>query len=195
MSGKIIGVVSIKGGVGKTTAVANLATALAELGKKVLAVDANFTAPNLGIHVGIVKQEHTIHDALKGRVDISKAISKTNAGFDLIPASLLAPDVDVFRLKRKLQPLKEVYDVILIDSSPNLNDEILATMIASDELLVVSSPDYPTLSCTMHAVKVAKEKKVPITGLILNRARDKKYELSIDEIEEATGIPVIFLLP
>ena len=197
MSGKIIGVVSIKGGVGKTTVVANLATALAkEFGKKVLAVDANFTAPNLGIHVGVVNRENTLHDALKGKVDITKAIYGIDAGFDLVPASLLGGlNVDVFRLKRKLQPLKEKYDIILIDSSPNLNDEILATMIASDELLVVSSPDYPTLSCTMRAIKVAKNKRVPIAGLVLNRIRDKKFELSLQEIEEATEVPVIGWLP
>jgi MinD-like ATPase involved in chromosome partitioning or flagellar assembly len=46
--GKIIGIISIKGGVGKTTAVSNLGAVLAnEFGKKVLLVDANFTAPNL----------------------------------------------------------------------------------------------------------------------------------------------------
>ncbi|MBW3022494.1 AAA family ATPase [Candidatus Woesearchaeota archaeon] len=196
MKGKTIGIVSIKGGVGKTTVVANLATAFAnEFGKKVLAVDANFTAPNLGIHLGVVNQEHTLHEVLKGKVDVSKAIYPVNLGFDLMPASLLAPAVDPFRLKRKLQPLKSEYDVIIIDSSPNLNDEILATMIASDELLVVTSPDYPTLSCTMHAIKVAKKKNVPISGLILNRARDRKYELSLQEVEEATEVPVIGWLP
>src|SRR3990172_4197688 len=101
MKGKTIGVISIKGGVGKTTVVANLATALArDFGKKVLAIDANFTAPNLGIHVGVVSNEHTLHDVLKGKVDISKAIMSLEHGFDFIPSSLLAPNVDVFRLKR-----------------------------------------------------------------------------------------------
>ncbi|MEM4337073.1 MAG: AAA family ATPase [Candidatus Woesearchaeota archaeon] len=195
--GKIIGVISIKGGVGKTTVVANLATALSsEFGRKILAVDANFTAPNLGIHLGIVNKEVTLHDVLKGKVDISNAIYSVDSCFDLIPASLVGGlSVDVFRLRRKLQSLKEKYDLILVDSSPNLNDEIIATMVASDELLVVSSPDYPTLSCTMHAVKVAKDKKVPITGLIVNRVRNKKYELTIEEIEDATGVPVIGWLP
>ena len=53
--GTTIGVISIKGGVGKTTAVSNLGTVMANtFGKKVLLVDANFSAPNLGLHLGVV---------------------------------------------------------------------------------------------------------------------------------------------
>ena len=85
--------------------------------------------------------------------------------------------------------------MILIDSSPNLNEEMLATMIASDELLVVTSLDYPTLSTTMRAVRLAKQRKTPITGLILNRVRNKKFELSIEDIEEAAQVPVLSVLP
>ena len=91
--------------------------------------------------------------------------------------------------------MKNYYDVILIDSSPNLNDEMLSTMIASDELLVVTSPDYPTLSATLRAVQIAKRKKTPITGLVLNKIRNKSFELSLEEIEEAAGVPVLSVLP
>jgi septum site-determining protein MinD len=68
-------------------------------------------------------------------------------------------------------------------------------MIASDEMLVVSSPDYPTLSCTMHAVKVAKRKRTPIKGIILNKSRRKKFELDVAQIEESTGVPVVGVVP
>jgi len=63
--GKIIGVISLKGGVGKTTTVANLGASLAkDFNKKVLVVDANFSAPNLGLHLGLVDPKTTIHDVL-----------------------------------------------------------------------------------------------------------------------------------
>ena len=195
MSGKIIGVISIKGGVGKTTVVSNLAAALAGQGKKVLAIDANFSAPNLGLHVGIVNKENTIHEVIAGKIDASEAVYQSDAGFDIMPARLLPIRIDPLRLKRKISPLKNMYDFILIDSSPNLNEEMAATMAAADELIVVSSPDYPTLSCTMRAVKVAKEKKVPIAGLVLNRVRNKKYELTLADVEDAAQTPVIGLMP
>ena len=68
-------------------------------------------------------------------------------------------------------------------------------MIASDELLVVTSPDYPTLSSTTIAVKQAKKKGTPIVGLVMNRVRNKKYELNINDIEDATGVPVLSIFP
>ncbi|MBW3018350.1 AAA family ATPase [Candidatus Woesearchaeota archaeon] len=194
--GKIIGVISIKGGVGKTTTVSNLGAVFHKVfGKKTLIVDANFTAPNLALHLGLVDPETTIHDVMQNKADISEAIYEHEFGFHIIPASLLNVKVNPFKLKEKIQKMRSTYDVILIDSSPNLTGEILATMLASDELLVVTAPDYPTLSCTMNAIKVAKSKKAPITGLILNRTRGKHYELSIHDIEDATGVPVLAVLP
>jgi len=82
-----------------------------------------------------------------------------------------------------------------LDSSPALNEEILSTMVASDKLLVVTSPDYPTLSTTLHAVKMAKKENTPITGLVLNKVRKKKFELSLNDIEEASDTPILAILP
>src|SRR3989338_5209371 len=163
--GDIIGIISIKGGVGKTTTVVNLGTVLAqEFGKRVLIVDANFSAPNLGLHLGIAEPEKSLHDALVDKIPIEEAIQEHKLGFHVIAGALTKKPVRIFKLKQKLYPLKEHYDTILLDSSPNLNEEMLATMIASDKLFVVTSPDNPTLSCTMHAIKTAKERNTPIEG-------------------------------
>ena len=194
--GNIIGIISLKGGVGKTSSVANLGAALAsEFGKKVLAIDANFTAPNLGLHLGLSNPEVTIHDVLLNNANAEDAIHRHESGFHVIPGAYLSRKVNPFRLKQKIAHLKGYYDIILIDSSPNLNDEMLSTMIASDKLLVVTSPDYPTLSTTLRAVRLAKQKKTPISGLILNRVLGKKFELSVHDIEEAAGVPVVSVIP
>lgn len=193
--GKIIGIISIKGGVGKTTTVSNLGAVLAnQFGKKVLLVDANFSAPNLGLHLGIVKPQVTLHDVLSGKVNTVDAIYNHEYGFHIIPASLSPKRVDPLKLKEKIKALRSYYDIILIDSSPNLNEEMLATIAASDELLVVTTPDYPTLSSTLNAVKIAKQKKTPITGLILNKVRNKKFELTLNDIEYAAETPVVAVL-
>ena len=73
---KTIGVLSLKGGVGKTSAVVALGDALSNFGKKVLLVDANFSAPNLGIHFNTIDPETTLHDVLSKKVNISQAIKK-----------------------------------------------------------------------------------------------------------------------
>lgn len=194
--GKVIGVISIKGGVGKTTTVANLGAILAlEFGQRVLLVDANFSAANLGLHFGLVNPEATLQDVMADKKKIWEVIHEYSENFHLIPSHVVPKKVNPLKLKGKLNLIKDKYDIILLDSSPSLNEELLATMIAADELLVITSPDYPTLSCTMHAVKIAKRQGTPITGLILNRVRNKHYEIKTEEVEAATNTPVIGVLP
>ena len=194
--GKVLGIIAIKGGVGKTTTVTNLGSAIAELGKNVLVVDGNFSAPNLGLHVGIVNPKKHIHGVLSNGHSLDEAVQDSEHGFDILPASLLSRrKVNPKEFQSMIRYIKRKYDVVLIDSSPSLNEEMLSTILSSDELLVVTTPDMPTLSMTMRAVKIAKQKKTPITGLILNKVRNKKFELDIDDIEDATNTPVLAILP
>lgn len=196
MTAKTIGIIAIKGGVGKTTTASNMALLLArEYNKKVLLVDANFSAPNLGFHLGETNPKNTIHDLLTDKIKVGKAIRKHEGGFDYIPGSLMKTYIYPFKLKSKLLRLKEDYDFIVLDSSPTMNNEILATMLASDSMFCVTTPDFPTLGCTMHAVKMAKDKKTPISGIIINKARHKSFELSIEDIETSTGTPVMAVVP
>lgn len=194
--GKVIGIISLKGGVGKTTSVCSLGGALAnEFGKKVLVVDANYSVPNVGLHIGCVKPEKTIHDVLLDHMTMESAVYNSNHGFSVVLGSLLGKDVNPLRLKEKIAQVKDKYDFVLLDSSPALNNEILSVMMASDELFVVTTPDYPTLSCTLKAVKIAKNKGTPITGLILNKIRKEDYEITLEEIEKAAGCNVLAALP
>ncbi len=196
--GESIGILSIKGGVGKTTTTVALGAALAQQGKNVLLVDGNFSAPNLALHLGIVKPAISLYDILQGKANALGAIIQTDYGFDIIANRLAFKKIfypNYLKLKDKVQHLKYHYDVILIDSSPSLDHETLAAMMASDKILIVTTPDHATLSCTLHAVKVAKQKKVPIIGIVLNKVYGKKFELSIAQIEELTGVPVLAVIP
>ena len=68
---RVIGIISIKGGVGKTTTAVNLATVLAnDFNKKVLLVDANYYAPNLNFHLGILDPINTLTDVLQDKIKI-----------------------------------------------------------------------------------------------------------------------------
>jgi len=192
---RTIGIVSLKGGVGKTSVVAALGAALGGFDKKVLLVDGNLSAPNLGMHLKIVDPEITLHHVLGKESNIQDAVHKLN-NFDVIPASIFNQgQVNPLTLKDKLKFLKQKYDVVLLDSSPSLNDETLAVMLASDGILVVTTPDYPTLSMTLKAVKSAMQRGIPIQGLILNKVNNKNFELSIQDIEKTIDLPVMAVIP
>lgn len=193
---KTFGIVAIKGGVGKTTISASLASDLANnFKKKVLLIDANYSAPNLGLHMDIIEPKKTIHHVLDRRVNIKSAIHK-KFGVDVIPGDYVYnKELNHLKLKDKINSIKEKYDYIVIDSSPSLNNEILSTFLASDYLFVVTTPDYPTLSCTLKAAKLAKQRGKPICGIIINKIRDPKFEIKLREIENTTNIPVVARIP
>jgi septum site-determining protein MinD len=193
---KVFGVVALKGGVGKTTVVANLGAALSqEFNKRVLMVDANFSTPHLGLHLGLINPDYTLHNVLNDENKIYEAIYQHALGFHIIPGKLAPFSINPVVLRDKIAPLRNIYDIILIDSSPSLNEEMFATMAASDELLVVSSPDYPTLSSTLYAINVAKRENTPIKGIIINKVRGKRFELSSRDISNASGVKVLAVLP
>jgi septum site-determining protein MinD len=193
--GKTIGIVSLKGGVGKTSVVASLGDAISCFGKKVLLVDGNMSSPTLGMHFKVLEPQITLNHILCREANIDDAVHKLE-NFDLIPSSFSTwINVSPLGLKDKIKGLKRKYDVILMDSSPLLNEETLAVMLASDTLLVVTTPDIPTLATTIKAVKAAKQRGVPIDGIIINKVHNRNFELSTEEVEKTAGVPVMAVIP
>ena len=193
--GKTIGIVSLKGGVGKTTTVVSLGAALAEIGKKVLLIDGNLYSPTLGLHLNIIDPEKTLHDVFKRKAHARDAIVEYE-GMDVMPSSIFSKTkLNPLKLKDKIQILKKDYDIILIDSSPNLNEETLGVILASDEIYVVTTADHATLSMTLKAVKLARQRGTPIKGIIINKYHNKDFETPLGSIEETLDIPILAVIP
>jgi MinD-like ATPase involved in chromosome partitioning or flagellar assembly len=185
----VLAFVSIKGGVGKTTLALEAATSLVKnFDKKVLLVDANFSAPNIGLYLDLTNK-FNLHDTLDG-TPVHNAIYESN-GVDIIPASIhYEGDADIFKLKKILNKFKRRYDFIILDSSPNY-EELKPVIAAADKIFLVTSPDNVTLTTTLKAAKLAKEQKTPIEGIIVNKIRNPKHEFDLKEIEETSEIPVL----
>ncbi len=189
----VISFISIKGGAGKTTSVVNLGYVLAKhFNKRVLLVDGNFSSPNLIFHLGLSDPPIGINEMIVNRLDPFKAIYTTQYGFHVLPAKLNnQKGVQVSLLRNYIDKLRHHYDFILIDSSPNVSAEITAAIDASGRVIVVLNPDFPGLSCAMHAIQIAKQLNHEVIGLIINMSFKSKNELDLNQIEDATGEKVL----
>jgi len=180
----IIGVISGKGGVGKTTTVANLSVALASVFKKrVLAVDCNPTSPDLPIHLGLYPYPSSPSKRLLGR-----PIYHHQSGADLMPCQ-------VVREKRRLskRDLKELgYDFVMLDAPPVGDEPVLKL---SDAVLVVTNPDVPAVADALRAVERAERRKLRVLGVEVNRVGGEEYEVSHAELVATFDTPVIATIP
>ena len=190
----ILGFVALKGGVGKTTLLASLGSQLVSLGKNVLVVDAALSSPHLALHYGLFDVHADIKDVLSGRVTVKDAVYPLEKGLSLLPCSWQSIDSHLSRhLRKHLASLRYQYDYILLDSAPVLNEEMVAVMMASDSLFVVATPDHVTLSSTLHAVRLAKQRGVPLRGLLLNKVRSR-HALDVSTLEDAASVPIVALV-
>ena len=141
-----IAVANEKGGVGKTTTVASLGVALAQLDQRVLLVDLDPEACltfSLGLDPNHI--ELSLHDVLLARISASLAVQKTPEGPDLLPAiidlvgseaKLIATTGGEFVLRSALEAVGFSYDWALLDCPPGLNALTVAALTAADEMLI-----------------------------------------------------------
>jgi len=193
---RIISVVSGKGGVGKTTLVANLGAYLAEMGKKVLVVDGNLSGANLGLHLDLPDNyPFSLNMLLKGDIAIEQAVCEHFLGFDLIPASIVDMDINPRRLKHILKTLARERDFVIIDSAPGITHEALASIESSDDIILLTSPEMPSIVDILRSKKLAEERKKNVLGLVVNRTRGEDFEIDSHHIEDIMDLPVIASIP
>jgi len=195
---RIISVVSGKGGVGKTTTVTNLAGALVNQGKSVIILDADIATPNLSLHLGIPFYPFTLHDALKKKIPITSALYEHPSGIKIIPASLSLDDLqgtDINKLDTHILHLLGQADYVVIDAAPGLGEEAQAAITVSDEILIVTNPEIPAVTDALKTVKIAQELGTKILGVVVNRKKELKHELSHDDIYSMLEHDIIATIP
>ncbi|MEM4181879.1 MAG: AAA family ATPase [Candidatus Pacearchaeota archaeon] len=190
---RVISFVSVKGGVGKTTISLEVAISLAnDFGKRVLLIDGNISAPNVALYLDLT-HKNSLQDLLKGE-SFQRAVYESY-GVDVVPAALDHYDkTDIFRLKRIIEKIKNKYDYIIIDSSPHYS-EMVPIVAASEMIFVVTTPDKVTLATSLKAAQIAKSQGTPIEGIIINRTKNVPYEMSCEEVEWASSLPVVAKIP
>ncbi len=192
---KIIGLLSGKGGVGKTTTAVNLAAGIHSLGKQSIIIDANLTTPNIGLHLGCPRNDITIHHVLKGKNKIHEAMYRHPSGMYFIPGSLALEDMDKLKVSH-LKSMKELQtDFIIVDGAAGLGKEALATLEHCNELLIVTNPELPAMADALKTIKIAEELGKTIRGVVVTRVKKDKFDVSIRNIEAMLEHPVIAVIP
>ncbi len=197
--GRIITVASGKGGVGKTTFVSNLASVLAQHDKPTVAVDANLTTPNLGLHLGIPLYPVTLQDVLSGEAKLKEAMYNHKLGFKIIPA-----DISLRRLSKTsaneliniLYKLSDGFDYVLIDSAAGLGREALVAIEAADEMITLTNPEMPALVDALKLDRISEKTETHNLGAVVNRiGYDRRSEVTLDEIREFLGMHILGTIP
>jgi septum site-determining protein MinD len=192
---RIIGVVSGKGGVGKTTVVANLAFALNKLGKRVTVVDCNLTTPHLGFLFDFHFYPKSLNDVLAGKISIEEA-TFFKEGINVIPASLKVEDLVGVKMENLKEVIKSIEsDFVLLDSAPGLGREALNVLSAAQEILFVAVPYLNSIIDVVKCDKVARSFNLVPLGIVLNMVKNYPHELNKKEVEEVTRLPVVATIP
>ncbi len=201
--GKIVAVCNQKGGVGKTTTAVNLSAALATEGVRVLLVDLDPQA-NATSGVGIDKKaiEKSIYQVLLDSVPVLKVVVDTQVkNLSLVPShsSLSGAEVELVsimgrerKLKKALDPVKNSYDLIIIDSPPSLGLLTVNALTAADSILIPLQCEYYALeglTQLLETIKAVQEDLNPglqTEGVLMTMA-DFRTKLTNDVIEEVRG--------
>ncbi len=209
--GKTISFTNQKGGVGKTTTCINLAAYVAAMGKKVLVLDLD-SQGNATSGLGIEKNKElkTIYDVIAGDTTLDEVICQTIIeDLDIIPATvdLAGAEIEMVQMPQRekiikgiLEPVKNIYDFIMIDCPPSLGLITVNALTASDSIIIpIQCEFFPLEGLTqlMNTIKLIKyhlNPSIDIEGVVMTM-KDKRSNLTAqvsDEILKFFGKRVFF---
>ncbi len=204
MSAKILTITSGKGGVGKTTAVANIAVALASAGARVCCIDGDIGLRNLDVVMGLENRiVYDIVDVIEGRCRLRQAMirDKRFPELYLIPAaqtrdkSAVSPS-DMIRLGDELR--SEV-DWVLIDSPAGIERGFKNSIAAADQVLVITNPEVSAVRDADRVIGLLEAEEKGSPSLILNRLNPSMVRnhdmLSADDVLDLLAIRLIGIVP
>jgi septum site-determining protein MinD len=196
--GRAIVVTSGKGGVGKTTTTANLGTALARTGARVVLVDADVGLRNLDIVLGLEARVRShVLDVLEERVPLDDALvtDKRIPTLQLLAAAQTREkdDVDTEAMRRLIATLREQCDYVIIDCPAGIEKGFENAIVGADEAIVVCTPEVSAVRDVDRVVGLLGN-RISVK-LIINRLRPqlvrKGKMLSVDDVNGILRLPLL----
>ena len=202
--GEVIVITSGKGGVGKTTTTANLGSALAMRGKKVVLLDTDIGLRNLDVVMGLENRiVYDIVDVIEGKCKLRQALIKDKRFTDLflLPAAQTR-DKDAINedeMIRLTQRLKEEFDYIIVDCPAGIEQGFKNAISGADRAIVVTNAEISAIRDADRIIGLLEASNIRNPELIINRIRPdmvKRGEMmDVEDILDLLSIDLIGVVP
>lgn len=200
--GELIAIASGKGGTGKTSVCAGIATALTLMGKQVLCIDCDMGLRNLDIALGMT-EELTLSflDICRGDYTLSQATVHPDFSglrFLTAPMNCLAETVEPSDFAELLCQAREQFDYVLLDGPAGLDAGFSLATAYADRILLVTGSDPASIRDAARTAQVLELGGKSNVQLIVNRVQKKLFstmDLTVDDIMDEAGLPLIGIVP
>ncbi len=202
--GKVYVITSGKGGVGKTTTTANIGTALAARGKKVVLIDADIGLRNLDLIMGLENRVvYDIVNVIEKKCRLKQALIKDKRQKELymLPAAQTRDKdcVTAEQMKELCETLKKEFDYILIDCPAGIEQGFKNAIAGADEAIVVTTPEVSAVRDADRIIGLLEANGLKKPRLIVNRIRinmvKKGNMMGVEDIEELLAIGILGIVP
>jgi len=196
--GKVISIISGKGGVGKTVSAINIAACLNRAKKNAVLVDCNFTTPNVALSLGSPIVPVTLNHVLAGKKKIYEAVYKHYSGTKIVPSSLslkALKNTNLENLPRAIRDLKKLSDIVIIDSAAGLGREAMLSLENADDVVIVTNAEMPAVTDALKTIKLAEQMNKNVLGVIVTRVRNDNREIKMENIVNLLEKPILGIVP
>lgn len=201
---EVIVVTSGKGGVGKTTTVANIGTGLAALGKKVVLVDTDIGLRNLDVVLGLENRiVYNLVDVIEGNCRLKQALirDKRYPELYLLPSAQTRDKTSVTpeQMKKLCDELKNQFDYIILDCPAGIEQGFKNAIAGADKALVVTTPEVSAIRDADRIVGLLEADDLRDIHLIINRLRMDMIRrgdmMSVEDVVDILAVPLIGTIP